>query len=61
LIQFTDYGKSGCGGYGVLTSSDGFIKSHSNHGAGQYSNNRDCAWDLRAPSGYLKLKTITSE
>lgn len=56
-----DYGSSGCGGYGVLTASQGYVKSHRAHGRMKYSNDRDCSWNIEAPAGQrVRLEVINS-
>lgn len=50
-LHAVDYDSSGCGGYGVLTAAEGFIKSHPAHGSIKYTNNRDCSWNIDAPDG----------
>lgn len=54
-----DYGQSGCGGYGVLTADEGYVKSHPAHGTIKYSNNRDCSWNIDASVGKrVRLETL---
>ncbi|XP_067933137.1 atrial natriuretic peptide-converting enzyme-like [Watersipora subatra] len=59
---FADYGSSGgCGGYGVRTADEGYIKSHTAQGTIKYSNNRDCSWNIDAPVGKrIRLDTLNT-
>lgn len=35
----------------MLTTSYGYIKSHGKYGSQSYKNNKDCSWNIAAPSG----------